>query len=322
MATPVKVKTWQQVSNGIRSLNMSVPAMGTALGCNRRVLRTIKDALLGFALNTAVTRYSCDSITAGAAGDGIDRWTTDANLVWSGTNHSWYVFRFPGLPGPFEMCIALNAAIATGVSATIVFSNNAFTGGTTSARPTATEEFASILAPGTWSLISGNFSSRVSVQMTSDGECCIITVAANGVQSSNFIFGKLQNPVTGFTFPHYNYVRTDTTPVSLTSSDPVRYRHAGVYGSARFAGEASGIAASNNDAAVAAANGISGEWPIAPVSLWSTTAAMTGRHGTLFDIYMGLSAVATGDTYPIATADWAQFGTILIPWDGGTINLA
>jgi hypothetical protein len=85
-------------------------------------------------------------VTAGTANDGVDRWngaTFDATkIVGASGAHSWFVFKSPtgiATGGPYYCIIDLNnATISTFV---LVFSNAAPTGGTTSARPTATDEW-------------------------------------------------------------------------------------------------------------------------------------------------------------------------------------
>lgn len=89
MSLPSLAKTWQFNANN------SIAAQGTALADNRRLWRTLKDALIGFATNPWVMRYSCNSVTAGTAGDGVDRLTADSNFVWANDTvaHTWYVLR-------------------------------------------------------------------------------------------------------------------------------------------------------------------------------------------------------------------------------------
>ena len=91
-------------------------------------------------------RQSCDGAVAGAAGDGVDRWTstfTPSKLVRaaSGSAHSWMVLR--NAAAALECCIALNSA--TDGAGAVVFARVSapFSGGSTTARPTAPalEEF-------------------------------------------------------------------------------------------------------------------------------------------------------------------------------------
>lgn len=80
--------------------------------------------------------YSCDSVTAGTAGDGVDRWTTYANVVnaASGSAHSWWC-GYNAATGIYCLIDVNN----TTNSARISFSFVAYTGGTTTLGPTSTE---------------------------------------------------------------------------------------------------------------------------------------------------------------------------------------
>lgn len=87
-------------------------------------------------------RYSCDSVTAGSAGDAVDRWTTFANLIWAanGTAHSWFVLRNATLG--YEVCLDCINATSTNMGFAVAEIATPFTGGTTTTRPTATNEFS------------------------------------------------------------------------------------------------------------------------------------------------------------------------------------
>lgn len=79
--------------------------------------------------------YSCDSTTAGTAGDGVDRWTTFANVVGNttGVAHSWIVLR--NVNSGLYLLIDYNS---TGDTLRVEVSKVAFTGGTTTTSPTST----------------------------------------------------------------------------------------------------------------------------------------------------------------------------------------
>jgi hypothetical protein len=65
------------------------------------------------------------------------------------------------------------------------------------------------------------------------------------------------------------------------------------------------------------ANDFDSAYDLFPIGFYSTTASHRGRHGTLFDAYLGNSTVADGDTYPndAANRQWVQVGTgLVLPW--------
>lgn len=86
-------------------------------------------------------KYSCDSVTAGTPGDGVDRWATFANAVFAnnGVAHSWFVLENTTLG--YQVCVDLNNTAATNVGFVAAEIATPFSGGTTLTRPTATNEF-------------------------------------------------------------------------------------------------------------------------------------------------------------------------------------
>jgi hypothetical protein len=130
--------------------------------------------------------YSCDSSTAGAANDGVDRWVDNGDLVWGtdgSDNYSWMVlvhddFFGAGLPlYVLLVCTESNTATRNGTLA-IFLSEAGFTGGTISARPTAADEHQVLAMNGTGSSNSsgwqgedstGILAKRFHAQITDDG---------------------------------------------------------------------------------------------------------------------------------------------------------
>jgi hypothetical protein len=91
--------------------------------------------------------YSCDGSTAGTAGDGVDRWTstfTPSKIVVNspGSAHSWFVLHSSALG--IYVCIDVNNGLGSGGQyVSISMSKVAYTGGSTTARPTSTGEVIS-----------------------------------------------------------------------------------------------------------------------------------------------------------------------------------
>ncbi len=87
--------------------------------------------------------YSCDSVTAGTAGDGVNRWgggTFDATKIvgnTAGNAHSWFTL-FHATLGIY-LTVDCNTVANSTIG--IAVSKAAPTGGTTTARPTATDEW-------------------------------------------------------------------------------------------------------------------------------------------------------------------------------------
>lgn len=136
---------WQESLNNVAADSTSVANNGKSF------LWFLKEFLKGGTVLTPPTLglwtvdYSCDSVTAGTAGDAVDRWTTFANIIRAvaGVAHSWMVLKSPtGLcgNGPYY-CILDASGSSDTLFLNLIFSKTAPTGGTTTARPTASDEW-------------------------------------------------------------------------------------------------------------------------------------------------------------------------------------
>ncbi len=198
MSIPTLDKTWQF------SVNNNRKPFGTASAWAANLVREIKDNLIGFSLNPWILEYSSDSVAAGSAGDNVDRWTEDSDVVFAAGDHSWVVLKQSGILSNFQICWDLNAANST--DTTMVVSPSAgFTGGTISARPTATDEYV-IGSATDWGIGDGTRETfSYHMMMSTDGECTrVIFVQGDGAYggvSGLWSFDKPKNPVSGWTNP-------------------------------------------------------------------------------------------------------------------------
>src|SRR5512136_2332318 len=174
MTLPTKVKTWQY------NVNQDLNTLGVALTDRQRLLRTIKNSLIGFGAAPWTVQGSSNSVAA--AMDGVDRWAADANLVWAnaGVAHSWIVLRQTGIGATFEMCIDLSS-ISPRVLSCILAVGGSFAGGTTLNRPTAGTELD--VSPTRW--FKGDdaltFSCALHVQQSNDGAITRVGVFDGGI---------------------------------------------------------------------------------------------------------------------------------------------
>ncbi|HSX21505.1 MAG TPA: hypothetical protein VLE97_01870 [Gaiellaceae bacterium] len=322
MALPTLTKTWQF------NVNNAIVALGSSLADNRRLLRSIKNAMVGFTTNPWTMRYSCDSVTAGTAGDGVDRWTADANLVWAnaGSAHSWAVIRQTGIATNFELLLSCETAAGLGQILTAYISFSAgFTGGTTTARPTATDEQV-LISAANWSGVSTDVASRWSVMQSTDGQCTRVIIASAGAATAYWLLEKPANPTTGWSNPSISLM-IQNVPVFSTlcaaASTAAKMRNGSTTGNVVFLCEGNNtnlIPADTTFGTVA--NEIDSSWPMTPIAVASYTVGVRGRHGTLQDLWFGQASIATADTYPNdASNQFVQFGCLIFPWNGGGVNL-
>lgn len=110
------------------------------------IVESLKGSIGGFTSGLWTTYYSCNGTTAGTANDGVDRWGTTftaANLVRvaaAGSAHSWFVLKSPSDLGPVYLIV--DYVGGNDSTAAFYFSKSAPTGGSTTARPTATDEWS------------------------------------------------------------------------------------------------------------------------------------------------------------------------------------
>lgn len=314
MALPTLQKTWQY------NVNVAQAATGTALATNRALIRAIKNALIGFATLPWTVRYSCDSVTAGSAGDAVDRWDSDTDLVFATapSAHSWIVLRQTGIASAFELLISMPVAAGTGTNITMELSATGFSGGSTTARPTASDS-VSLFSGQAFS--ASDVSYRWNVWQSTDGQCTRIAIA----YSSNFTFlvviDKPSNATAGWTNPYYGFANYNSSGVLVTSfvsaAATGKMRSGSTTGNVTYMIE--GIA--NNitvDTTIGnLANEIDSSWDMWPLSIASYTTGVRGRHGNAVDLWMVSAVRANSDMIPgDGSNQFAVFKPFIFPWNG------
>lgn len=311
MALPTLVKTWQFNVNNV------IATSGNVTTDNKALILAVKNGMLGFGSTPWTMRFSCNSVTAGTAGDGVDRWTTTANLVAAaaGIAHSWAVLRQAGTGANVEICIDLNNTTISNTA--LVFSFGAgFTGGSTTARPTATDEI--VLALTSWPTVSGN--NRWHLIQSTDGALTRLFVSQGGTPLVNWIIDAVANGVTGWATPILMGINpTNTSPASaaimFSNTGNYNIRPASTNGAASFACEGNTSGTLIQVGAGSVANELDSNWPMLPLTVFGITGGMRGRLGTMIDLWAGNAP--NGSSYPTGvTNQFAQFGNLIVPWNG------
>lgn len=314
MPLPSLSKTWQH------AVNQSAAAQGSAGLTNRNVLRLIKNALKGFGSNP----WTVVSSSNGTVANSSDNWASAADMIGAnpGVAHSWIVLRQTGIATNFEICLDCSGAGAQ-VASIVVSPSAGFTGGSTTARPTATDEIA-IISAATWTANASDVTVRYSVSQSTDGQCTRVWGAAGGTVAFCWVFDKPADPVTGWTNPSASWALAAAPSYSTTvSTSAGRMRSGSTTGSLQLLCDGGTVCAPNDTAWANVANEISSEWALYPASFACTTSTIRGRHGRLFDLWLSSSALASGDTFPgDGTATFVQVGIIVLPWNGGAVNLS
>ena len=324
MSLPTLVKTHQM------NVNNTQTAQGSATLDNQALLFAIKGALKGFAVNPLTVNYSCNSVTAGTAADGVDRWVTASNLVFAaaGSAHSWIVLNIAGIASGAQLMISCNSG-ANNVNAIIRVSTSAgFTGGTTTADPTATDQIT--ILSGAWSALVSDLQIRWSVWLATDGSLIRMIAYAAGNPIGTWIIDVPANAKSGFTIPFYGYANgtananTGTTLSNLTTLAMVsRIGSTNCNMTFTCEGAATGGALFSNATIGQIANEVDLAWDFYPLGLASSTVGTRGRDASAVDIWFGSSAITSGDSYPATgtTGQFAQFGNLILPWNTGPVNL-
>lgn len=270
--------------------------------------------MLAFGTVPPTIGYSCSSTVAGAANDGVDRWATTANIVQNGAGlaHSWFVFKFPN---GFQYLWSFNQASSTPNKNGIGFYCSpaaGFTGGTTTADPTATDQYTIITsAVNTLINIAADAAIKWNVMLSTDGTCMNWFFLSAGAVVGSLFLGRLANLTGG-------------TPGATDNGW-------GLGGGAGAAFALNGNTRSNGTntatslayesvANLSIASEISGGFDVFPVSLVGTTVGVRGKLGTIQDIWLTSSGIALGDGNSNGTVNsfmnlTTVANVVTIPWN-------
>jgi hypothetical protein len=319
---PALSKAW------ILDVNNTVSNTGVALTTGKTLLLTLLADLIAMPGGSWVCYFSCKGVVGGVgtAGDGINRWVTSADVVLAaaGSNHSWFVLRntSTGVQICFDMVVnnsTVNIALYMSVSA-------GFTGGTVTARPTATDELV-FSASQAWGFTGTDVQHRYHLWQSSDGQCTRIVLAAQGAVTSFWMLGeKFNASVTGFSSPYYITIYSGATPTFAALYSLGKFRFGSVTSNSEMLIEGNTTTPGNNNATYGTVpNSVDSTWTFWPVGLAGTTALSVGRMGSFYDLWFGSTAVATGDRYPLDTdippGQFIQIGGVILRWLDNTTAL-
>jgi hypothetical protein len=335
MAVPTLDKTWEF------KVNTVVAGLGTTALNNKDYLWKIKEAFVNGAgvagsFTTPWTVWGSSNSSTVGNNDGVDRWTTSANVVFNNSGvRSWIVLKNTAIAPNFQICIE---AKGFETQRTFRFAISPTTGfgvagggddGTTSARPTAPDEVAyndvdSGVQYAPWS-------GFLHVMMSDDGECTRMLLARerSGIKalSAFWLFDKTKAPISAWTDASCFTRRGDSADSHMTTygnfSDNANVR--GRIGSddvtffCTSEMYASGMVGQN----ITVPDDQTSEWPIVPMALASETVGHRGvRKGAIYDVWWGSTGVANGDSYPDdGTYQFVQFADMIFPWNGAAPSI-
>lgn len=328
LGLPTLEKTWQFDVNQL--------VTGTSrIDHHRKVLWAAKQSLISFASSAWTVAGSGDTVTAGM--DAVDRWDAPTDIVFTvsdagGTStRSWIVLQNVNGSQLLLDCRRDDnpgGSQNEGIEIHIHWSpSGGFTGGATNAAPTATDERI-LASTGAWLAgINGAAQFRVHVLMSIDGANTLVFFVRNGACTSRWLFLTAVDGDAAWTLPYI----ADATNNANTTEATGGPNYSALLDTEAFAGVVSpgGLVftcslstwGSVNDAIgqrLTNASYFTGEYPFLPVGIVSNTTGMRGRIGRVQDLWFGSAAVVTGTTFPSGVPQFAQFGDLVVPWDGST----
>ena len=345
MPLPSLQKTWQF------NVNQAIAAKATSVLQLQALLFAIKQSFVGFAQSPWTVKRSSDGVGASNS----DLWVSSANLVTGNlltSPRAWIVLKQSALAPSggtgFELLIDLQSQNGDSAIGLIASPNAGFTGGTTTSRPTATDEMY-LQTPGSDTPAIGYnaayggatlTSYRLHAMQSTDGQCTrmfLYRTSGTPVCCAILMFDKLANPTPNIDLPYYAcwYGSNASNVASMTNYvrsgnglQMLNLRINGTPSRATMCAECTGstILATTQTFA----NELSSEWPLWPIGAVSEATdgsptdlrqgvGVLGRLGNLFDVWFGSTGVSTLDTYPAdASQQFAQFGQLVVPWNGTT----
>lgn len=297
MPAPTIEKTWSG-----SQINQNVAASATHI---RDALLAIVNSLIAQGWTVA---GSCNSAAAGM--DAVNRWAASTNLVWAtgGGARSWIVLANSALGANAQIAIELDpggSGSSAYYTAKIWMSTAGFTGGSTTARPTATDEQQiNTLTTTHWTSPYSTASNlRWHVWVSSDKKCTRIAACCNGYVGTFVVIDAIKNPRSGMTntwFATWLSTATTTANVStianLANNQYVRARPLTTNTVGSMTCESAGTQGS-----ICALQGspddFGGYLPLSALGLFGFTAGGRGPLGRVFDLWFGSTTLATADSY-------------------------
>lgn len=280
--------------------------------------------LNGLVLGLPAPGYSCsgssDSSTAGL--DGANRVASKANVVSAAAAaHTWVVWK--STAAGFQVCVDFNTA--NNWTCSVVFSpQGLFSGGSTTARPTASDE---IVVRNGLDWLIGNSTAKLNLTAfhTTDGLNTAVfftTASGKGVQAE-LMMGRAHDARTFFTVP--TYLRWYSTGTSAGSYTPSKATNPAAQDSFAVKGPTAndllrctgGVYLNNQYLwSVAAQNSLTGAWEVEQPGLFKHAVPDVGRYGVLPDhlICQGPTTGNVGRDPNVPDRLAIQLGVWAMPW--------
>lgn len=319
MALPTIDLTWDYTK-----INQAIAATGVANNTYKAVLLAEKNGMKNFTANAWTVVSSSNAVVA----NGSDNWTTVADIVnnTAGVAHSWIVLKQAQMgAGNLQLCIDMSSNVSTSRRAMYLSANAGFSGGTTTARPTATDE-VTLFTSGTIFGLSVDAAVKLQQWASSDGKQYRMTwLSGNAVQNA-IIIGTPKLPTSGWTNSYYAIATAGATALDFAvlcaaAAAPFTSRINGANTLMWMTSENWGTTTVGAPARLSTSNPLdSNSFPLFPIGLACEVGGAEGRQGLVYDMWWGLTINGNGDTYPNdATRQFVQIGDVVFPNNGTAI---
>lgn len=314
---PSKELTWQF------NVNKAVGATGNIVTDVKSYLLALKASLIGFALNPWTVAMSSNATSAGAS----DYWSSASDLTWNASAaHSWIVLT---AANGSQLCLDLKNS--TSYNGIIAYSpSGAYTGGSTTARPTATDE----IQLSTTFCYGTAYTGKLHVLMDSTGQHTRFMLAISSNVFTYFVISQV-TAQPGFTWTPSivaAWFSNSSTGVVAEGTCVTAYSYYTWYSGASLAMtlgierySTSNTSAINRTTAMTTTSA----WALGVVTgMWATIGKFAipsgASYSALPDVLIGSATNAIGSTYLNSSSEraWAQFGAIVLPWNNTICQVA
>lgn len=297
---------------------------------HEEMLFAIKDRFTSYANSPWTVHSSSNASSAGIS----DYWASAADVNWSYTGaHGWIVLTMPN--GGQVLLDCQGNFGNDGRQISVYYSPSGIfdaSGATTSTPPTAADQ-TTVFFNDFWFTNQGTAQSyRLHFIHSNDGQNSMVIGFHNNINKMFMGSLKVQDPVPGWDYPHVFHMVADVNNDHMTYAKlraaQLFYSRTKTVAGMNFAGALTceGFVSNAIGEEASAANAFSNDWPMSPIGFASNATGARGRHGRIADLWYGSTALNSGDTIeenPVApTRSFAQFGDLIVPWDGSVPLIA
>lgn len=245
----------------------------------------------GLFLGSPAPGFTCsgtsDSVTAGL--DGVNRLVTKANVVAAAGAHSWSVVK--NTINGCQYCFDFNSATGPWLMTFVWSPGGLFTGGSTTARPTATDETV-VRSAANWFIGNNTNKVNISIWHSEDGQNThLVFVTATNIQAY-WSFGRIFDPKAWVTQPYYANMMSTGSATSTLFADQARLC----------------VPSSNAEAWSIRGPSGSGIWARATAA-WSATQFLWQR-GAVLNTLTQMYECEEHGLYNHANPDYGRYGTL------------